>query len=429
MGSPNRLCSISLAAPFIFAVLLLNADLGSCGCFKRIFTFGDSITDAGNFAYTGRNNKNPGPPSVPPYGETYFHRPTGRAYDGRLIVDFYVRANVILFSSISFIACVMRYNISFIGLEKRIEPGRLVLGWVLLRRSKPPAIRACLHAQSLGLPLLPPSLPKENTGQFPAGANFALYGATALNPNFFKRYNFGVPFTWSLDDQLATFKKVLARIAPGDAATKSLLSESLIVFGEIGGNDYNFWFFAGHGGDTHTPEQYMPDVIARIGDGVQEVINLGAKTVLVPGNFPIGCVPAYLSGNKSNKSADYDQYHCLKRFNNFSQMHNQLLKQEVGKLKSLNADVKIIYADYYGAFMEFVKNPSRYGIDDPLVACCGGNGPYGTGHTCNQTARICPDPSRFASWDQVHMTEKAYSVIANGVLNGPYADTPLLDVC
>uniref|UniRef100_A0A8R7R620 GDSL esterase/lipase n=1 Tax=Triticum urartu TaxID=4572 RepID=A0A8R7R620_TRIUA len=282
------------------------------------------------------------------------------------------------------------------------------------------------YAQSLGLPLLPPSLPKENTGQFPYGANFALYGATALNPNFFKRYNFGVPFTWSLDDQLDTFKKVLARIAPGDAATKSLLSESLIVFGEIGGNDYNFWFFAGHGGDTHTPEQYMPDVIARIGDGVQEVINLGAKTVLVPGNFPIGCVPAYLSGNKSNKSADYDQYHCLKRFNNFSQMHNQLLKQEVSKLKSLNADVKIIYADYYGAFMEFVKNPSRYGIDDPLVACCGGNGPYGTGHTCNQTAKLCPDPSRFASWDQVHMTEKAYSVIANGVLNGPYADTPLL---
>ncbi|KAM3214644.1 hypothetical protein ACQJBY_066896 [Aegilops geniculata] len=373
MGSPNRLCSISLAAPFIFAVLLLNADLVSCGCFKRIFTFGDSITDAGNFAYTGRNNKNPGPPSVLPYGETYFHRPTGRASDGRLIVDFY--------------------------------------------------------AQSLGLPLLPPSLPKENTGQFPYGANFALYGATALNPNFFKRYKFGVPFSWSLDDQLATFKKVLARIAPGDAATKSLLSESLIVFGEIGGNDYNFWFFAGHGDDTHTPEQYMPDVIARIGDGVQEVINIGAKTVLVPGNFPIGCVPAYLSGNKSNKSADYDQYHCLKRFNNFSQMHNQLLKQEVGKLKSLNADVKIIYADYYGAFMEFVKNPSRYGIDDPLVACCGGNGPYGTGHTCNQTARICPDPSRFASWDQVHMTEKAYSVIADGVLNGPYADTPLLHVC
>ncbi|KAI4969807.1 hypothetical protein ZWY2020_000721 [Hordeum vulgare] len=370
MGSSNPLFSIFLT---VLAVFLLNADVGSCGCFKRMFTFGDSLTDAGNFAYSGRKNNPPGPPSVPPYGKTYFHHPTGRASDGRLIVDFY--------------------------------------------------------AQALGLPLLPPSLPDEKTSQFPTGANFALFGATALNPNFFKRYNFGVPFPWSLDDQLASFKKVLARIAPGDAATKSVLSESLIVFGEIGGNDYNFWFFGGNGDDTDTPQKYMPDVIARIGDGVQEVIKLGAKTVLVPGNFPIGCVPAYLSGNKSNKSADYDQFHCLKRFNKFSQMHNQLLKQEVEKLKSLNADVKIIYADYYGAFMELVKNPSMNGIDDPLVACCGGNGPYGTGHGCNQTARVCSDPSRFASWDQIHMTEKAYNIIANGVLNGPYADTPLLHVC
>jgi hypothetical protein len=28
---------------------------------------------------------------------------------------------------------------------------------------------------------------------------------------------------------------------------------------------------------------------------------------------------------------------------------------------SPNPDVKIIYADYYGAAMEFVKNPHRYG--------------------------------------------------------------------
>jgi hypothetical protein len=88
MGSSSRHSSISLAVILVFAVLLLNPDLGSCGCFKRIFSFGDSITDTGNFAYISRNSP-PGPPSVPPYGETYFHRPTGRASDGRLIIDFY----------------------------------------------------------------------------------------------------------------------------------------------------------------------------------------------------------------------------------------------------------------------------------------------------------------------------------------------------
>ncbi|KAI4969808.1 hypothetical protein ZWY2020_000722 [Hordeum vulgare] len=126
---------------------------------------------------------------------------------------------------------------------------------------------------------------------------------------------------------------------------------------------------AGNGPQVHARRD------CRAGAGVQEVIKLGAKTILVPGNFPIGCVPVYLSGNKSYTATDYDQFGCLKWFNAFSQMHNQLLKQEISKLKSQNPGVKIIYGNYYGAFMEFIKNPSRNGIDKPLVACCGGNGP------------------------------------------------------
>ena len=132
------------------------------------------------------------------------------------------------------------------------------------------------------------------------------------------------------------------------------------MLGEIGGNDYNFWFF-----DTkrsrYTPEKYMPDVVAGIGRGVQEVIDLGAKTILVPGNFPIGCVPAYLNTYRTNNSAAYDEFHCLKWFNDFSQKHNQALKQEISRLKSQNPGVKIIYADYFGAAMEFVKKPHNYG--------------------------------------------------------------------
>ena len=73
-----------------------------------------------------------------------------------------------------------------------------------------------VSAQALGLPLLPPSIPKEKTGKFPTGANFAVFGSIALNPKFFKsRYNFNLS-RGCLDDQLASFKRVLARIAPGD---------------------------------------------------------------------------------------------------------------------------------------------------------------------------------------------------------------------
>ena len=74
-----------------------------------------------------------------------------------------------------------------------------------------------VSAEALGLPLLPPSIPEEATGQFPTGANFAVFGSTALPPEYFKTmYNFTVNPPSTLDRQLASFKKVLALIAPGD---------------------------------------------------------------------------------------------------------------------------------------------------------------------------------------------------------------------
>jgi hypothetical protein len=50
-----------------------------------MFSFGDSLIDTGNFIHY---SKAPGSVSRPPYGRTFFGRPTGRWSDGRLIVDF-----------------------------------------------------------------------------------------------------------------------------------------------------------------------------------------------------------------------------------------------------------------------------------------------------------------------------------------------------
>ena len=61
----------------------VSAGQASC-CYKRLFSLGDSITDAGNLATVAPNIS----ALLPPYGETFFHRPTGRYCDGGLIVDF-----------------------------------------------------------------------------------------------------------------------------------------------------------------------------------------------------------------------------------------------------------------------------------------------------------------------------------------------------
>jgi hypothetical protein len=81
-----------------------------------------------------------------------------------------------------------------------------------------------VSAQALGLPLLPPSMPQAGTGQFPTGANFAVFGSLALSPDYYKtKYNFTMPMPWCLDGQLDSFKKVLARIAPGEGTRKAML--------------------------------------------------------------------------------------------------------------------------------------------------------------------------------------------------------------
>ena len=52
---------------------------------RAIFSFGDSILDAGNNHF----NKNcTAQADFPPYGSSFFHHPTGRFTNGRTVSDF-----------------------------------------------------------------------------------------------------------------------------------------------------------------------------------------------------------------------------------------------------------------------------------------------------------------------------------------------------
>lgn len=58
------------------------------GGVPAIFNFGDSNSDTGGISAAFF-------PKTDPFGETFFHRPAGRASDGRLIIDFIGKKHVI----------------------------------------------------------------------------------------------------------------------------------------------------------------------------------------------------------------------------------------------------------------------------------------------------------------------------------------------
>ncbi|KAL9321135.1 hypothetical protein ACSQ67_012974 [Phaseolus vulgaris] len=361
---------MSMAGSLLLPLLLLLLSTTVTVSFSSLFSFGDSLTDTGNLFFIS----SPQSPNclLPPYGQTYFHRPTGRCSDGRLILDFL--------------------------------------------------------ADSLGLPYLEPYLGFKNgalkQGNTEQGMNFAVAGASALDRGFFEEKGFTVDVTgnFSLKVQLDWFKKLLPSLCNSSSGCKNLIGNSLFMVGEIGGNDYGYPLSKTTAFGDLVP--YIPQVVSVITAVIRELIDLGAVTFMVPGMLPLGCNSAYLTRFETTDKEEYDQVGCLKWLNTFYEYHNELLQIELNQLRGLYPHTNIIYADYFNAALQLYKSPEQFGFGgNVLKVCCGVDGPYNYNDTykCGEAGVVaCDDPSQNVIWDGYHMTEAAYRWIAIALLDGSY---------
>ncbi|XP_074574372.1 GDSL esterase/lipase At1g28590-like [Curcuma longa] len=369
------MAAAAAAAAFFLFALSLHAELGlGVGCYTSIFSFGASSVDTGNFLILTGNSCRAG---RLPYGETFFHHPTGRFSDGRLIIDFI--------------------------------------------------------AQAMGLPLVKPYLGGGGAEDFRHGANFAVVGATALDVDyFFSRGIENITSNNSLSVQLRWFEQLLPSLCSSASDCAAFLSNALFSVGQIGSNDYNNPFFQNRSaGEIAT---FVPDVVSAIGSAIEKLIEIGARTMVVPGSFPMGCCPAYLNIFQGEKQESYDpRTGCINWLNDFAIRHNRLLVEELQRLRRRHPEVAILYADVYHATMAIFDSPYDYGFEEPVLeACCGYDGGSGrlnaTVQFGDEGSSVCGDPSKKIWWDVLHTTEAANRIIAGGLL-GPYTVPPISQAC
>ncbi|KZV24859.1 GDSL esterase/lipase-like [Dorcoceras hygrometricum] len=335
--------------------------------FDAVYAFGDSFTDTGN------THSATGPSgfmfvSNLPYGRTFFHRPTNRYSDGRLVIDFL--------------------------------------------------------AHSLSLPFLPPYLDRNSDTS--SGINFAVAGSTAIIHSFFAKNNMTLNITpQSIQTQLTWFNKFLESKGCRDSTTTAeqcaaVLGDALIWVGEIGANDYAYSF-----GSSFSRQTIQRLAIGSVTSFLQAILEKGAKYVVVQGLPPTGCLTLSLFLSSPD---DRDDLGCVGTLNNLTISHNTALQAKIHLFRQKYPKSVIVYADYYNAYWKVMKNPRTYGFKELHKVCCGyGGGEYNFNYfnACGSPgSSSCADPFEYVNWDGVHLTEAMYRVMADAFVNGTFSDPP-----
>ncbi|KAI3911834.1 hypothetical protein MKW92_041896 [Papaver armeniacum] len=292
----------------------------------------------------------------------FFGKPSGRAGDGRLIIDFMSEE---------------------LGLTSYLRP----------------------YLDSLGL------------DSFSNGANFATGGSSIKQGGY-------SPF--HLDVQVSQFRQFKARVIDIDNSTQKGkadlpkpedFSKALYTF-DIGQNDLAFGL--GNSSENETLAS-IPNILDLFSTAVQQLYSEGARVFWVHNTGPFGCLPNSNSWYAKNPGV-LDKNGCVIPLNKIAQEFNMQLKSKLIQLKASLAGAAFTYVDAYTAKFNLVNTAKAQGFVDPLDFCCCREKVVVNG---TEHGGPCANPMEHISWDGTHYTEAANKWVAKFILNGSMSDPPI----
>ncbi|KAG8389605.1 hypothetical protein BUALT_Bualt02G0246400 [Buddleja alternifolia] len=297
-----------------------------------------------------------------PDGRAFFNPPTGRLCDGRLVIDFLCEN--------------LKTNYLTPYLES-LEP------------------------------------------DFTNGVNFAISGSATL-----PRY---VPF--SLDIQILEFRRFRNRsIEFQSKGFKNVVGEedfkNALYTIDIGQNDLTGAFNSLSYAEVI---EKIPSFISEIRDAMWAIYLVGGTNFWVHNTGPLGCLPEKLGTRKTN-ATDYDKNGCLMSLNEGAKAFNAKLDALCQELRLSMKNSTIVYVDTYSIKYDLIVNSASYGFKNPLMACCGhGGAPYNFDPKikCRDNGyNLCEIGSSYISWDGVHYTQLANSIVASKILSANHSTPP-----
>ncbi|KAK7391969.1 hypothetical protein VNO78_20394 [Psophocarpus tetragonolobus] len=317
---------------------------------------------------------------VPPNGQNYFKTPSGRFCDGRLIVDFLMDA----------------MHLPFLN----------------------------AYMDSVGLP------------NFQHGCNFAAAGSTILpaTATSISPFGFGVQVS-----QFLRFRAMALQLLQGKKFDQYVPAEDYYEKGlymfDIGQNDLAGAFY------SKTLDQILasiPTILLEFQNGIKKLYDHRARNFWIHNTGPLGCLPQVIANFGTNPSK-LDELGCVSSHNHAAKAFNIQLQAFCSKLKDQYPDANVTHVDIFSIKLNLIANYSKYGFEQPIMACCGYGGPplncdsrvsCGLTKILNGTtitAKGCNDSSGYVSWDGTHYTEAANQYVASQILTGNYSNTPLAE--